>query len=226
MSLDDTRRGKAPIEGLDLKALLGHPPRLERQASRLRPIRQPLVLDSIVLAEAVERVLRFPAVAAKTFLITIADRTVGGLVARDQMVGPYQVPVADLAIVCHSFKGYTGTALAVGERTPLALVDAPASGRIALAEAITNLAGAFIGPIEHIKVSGNWMAACGQAGEDAALYDTVQALGVEFCPALGVSIPTGKDSLSMSTPLDRPCRGQTPGTLAGEPGGHGGSRPA
>ena len=135
--------------------------------------------------------------AAKTFLITITDRTVTGLIARDQMVGPHQVPVSDYGMTCHSFQGHTGTAMAIGERTPLALVDAPASGRMAVAEAISNIAAAHIGPIHHIKLSGNWMCACGEEGEDAALYDTVQTVGMEFCPELGVSIPVGKDSLSM-----------------------------
>ena len=108
------------------------------------------------------------------------------------MVGPYQVPVADLALTCHSFQGYTGSAMAMGERTPLALMDAPASGRMAIAEAVTNIAAAHIGPIHRIKLSGNWMCACGEEGEDAALYDTVRAVGVEFCPAVGVSIPVGQ----------------------------------
>ena len=156
-----------------------------------------LDFSGVAIADAVARVLRFPAVAAKTFLITIADRTVTGLIARDQMVGPYQVPVADYAMTCHSFKGHTGSAMAMGERTPLALVDAPASGRMAIAEAVANIAAAPIGEIHHIKLSGNWMCACGEDGEDAALYDTVQAVGMEFCPGLGIAIPVGKDSLSM-----------------------------
>ncbi len=197
LSLDDSLLGDKPIDDLDLAVILGKPPKMLRQATRSQPVRQPLVLGDSSIAEAAERVLRFPAVAAKTFLITIADRTVTGLVARDQMVGPYQVPVADLALTCHSFQGYTGSAMAMGERTPLALIDAPASGRMAVAEAITNIAAAHIGPIHRIKLSGNWMCACGEEGEDAALYDTVGAVGLEFCPAVGVSIPVGKDSLSM-----------------------------
>ena len=239
LSLDDALLGGKPIDDLDLAVILGKPPKMLRRATRSQPVRQCLDLEGASIAEAAERVLRFPAVAAKTFLITIADRTVTGLVARDQMVGPYQVPVADLALTCHSFQqrpehplsrardsipsfprkressgrgrntrdgtqslqtasqGYTGSAMAMGERTPLALVDAPASGRIAIAEAITNIAAAHIGPIHRIKLSGNWMCACGEEGEDAALYDTVRTVGLEFCPALGVSIPVGKDSLSM-----------------------------
>ena len=197
LSLDDELLGGKPIDDLDLAVILGKPPKMLRRAMRSQPVRQCLDLGELSIAEATERVLRFPAVAAKTFLITIADRTVTGLVARDQMVGPYQVPVADLSLTCHSFQGYTGSAMAMGERTPLALVDAPASGRMAIAEAITNIAAAHIGPIHHIKLSGNWMCACGEEGEDAALYDTVRAVGMEFCPAVGVSIPVGKDSLSM-----------------------------
>ena len=197
LSLDDALLGDKPIDDLDLAVILGKPPKMLRRAMRRQPVRQCLDLGEPSIAEAAERVLRFPAVAAKTFLITIADRTVTGLVARDQMVGPYQVPVADLALTCHSFQGYTGSAMAMGERTPLALVDAPASGRMAIAEAVTNIAAAHIGPIHRIKLSGNWMCACGEEGEDAALYDTVRAVGLEFCPALGVSIPVGKDSLSM-----------------------------
>ena len=197
LSLDDALLGGKPIDDLDLAVILGKPPKMLRRAARSQSVRQSLALEEVSVAEAAERVLRFPAVAAKTFLITIADRTVTGLVARDQMVGPYQVPVADLALTCHSFQGYTGSAMAMGERTPLALVDAPASGRMAIAEAITNIAAAHIGPIHRIKLSGNWMCACGEEGEDAALYDTVRAVGLEFCPAVGVSIPVGKDSLSM-----------------------------
>ena len=197
LSLDDSLLGGKPIDDLDLAVILGKPPKMLRRARRSQPVRQCLDLGEFSVAEAAERVLRFPAVAAKTFLITIADRTVTGLVARDQMVGPHQVPVADMAMTCHSFQGYTGSAMAMGERTPLALVDAPASGRMAIAEAITNIAAAHIGPIHRIKLSGNWMCACGEEGEDAALYDTVRAVGLEFCPAVGVSIPVGKDSLSM-----------------------------
>ena len=197
LSLDDALLGGKAIDGLDLGVILGKPPKMLRRATRRRPVPQPLALERPSVAEAAERVLRFPAVAAKTFLIAIADRTVTGLVARDQMVGPHQVPVADLALTCHSFQGYTGSAMAMGERTPLALVDAPASGRVAIAEAIANIAAAHIGPIHRIKLSGNWMCACGEEGEDAALYDAVRAVGLEFCPAIGVSIPVGKDSLSM-----------------------------
>ena len=197
LSLDDALLGDKPIDRLDLAVILGKPPKMLRRATRSQPVQQPLALEHLSVAEAAAHVLRFPAVAAKTFLIAIADRTVTGLVARDQMVGPHQVPVADLALTCHSFQGYTGSAMAMGERTPLALVDAPASGRVAIAEAVANIAAAHIGPIHRIKLSGNWMCACGEEGEDAALYDAVRVVGLEFCPAVGVSIPVGKDSLSM-----------------------------
>ncbi len=143
--------------------------------------------------------LRHPTVADKTFLVSIGDRTVGGLCARDPFVGPWQVPVADCAVTLMDFAGTAGEAFAIGERTPLALIDAPASGRMAVGESITNLAAARIDSIDRIKLSANWMAAAGTEGEDAALYDTVRAVALEFCPALGVSIPVGKDSLSMRT---------------------------
>jgi phosphoribosylformylglycinamidine synthase len=138
-------------------------------------------------------------VANKTFLITITDRTVQGMTARDQMVGPYQVPISDVAVTTVSYTGYAGSAMAMGERSPVALVNAPASGRMAIGEAITNICSANIGKIGNVKLSANWMCACGEEGEDANLYDTVKAVGMELCPALGISIPVGKDSLSMRT---------------------------
>jgi phosphoribosylformylglycinamidine synthase len=159
----------------------------------------PLELAAIDLAEAAQRVLRLPAVASKGFLITIGDRSVGGMTARDQMVGPWQVPVADVAVTTMGFDTTLGECFAMGERTPIALLDAPASGRMAVGEAITNLAAADIGDLSKVKLSANWMAAAGHGHEDAALFDTVKAVGLEFCPALGVSIPVGKDSLSMRT---------------------------
>jgi len=143
-------------------------------------------------------VLRHPTVASKRFLINIGDRTVGGMTHRDQMVGPWQVPVADCAVTLADYQGFAGEAMSMGERTPLAAVDAPASGRMAVAEAITNLLAAPI-ELERVKLSCNWMAACGETGEDAALYDTVKAVGLELCPALGIGVPVGKDSLSMRT---------------------------
>ncbi len=149
------------------------------------------------LNESLQRVLRLPAVASKQFLITIGDRTVGGLSCRDQMVGPWQVPVADHAVMLDDFQGYTGQAMSMGERTPVAVSNAPASARMAVAEAVTNLIGAPIGQLNKIKLSANWMAAAGQPGQDQALFDAVQTVGMSLCPALGLAIPVGKDSLSM-----------------------------
>jgi phosphoribosylformylglycinamidine synthase len=149
------------------------------------------------IREAAYRVLRLPAVADKTFLVTIGDRTVGGLCARDPMVGPWQVPVSDVAVTVSGYRASTGEAMAMGERTPLAALDGPTSGRMAVGEAITNIAAAAIPKLSSVRLSANWMAACGEPGEDAALYDTVRAIGEELCPALGIAIPVGKDSLSM-----------------------------
>ncbi len=192
-----------PVD-MPLEVLLGKPPRMARLVTR-RPVRTPaLDRTAIELAEAAERVLRFPAVADKSFLITIGDRTVGGLVCRDQMVGPWQVPVADVAVTASGFQAYTGEAMTMGERSPVALLDGPASGRLAVAEAITNIAAAAIGRLGDIKLSANWMAAAGHPGEDAVLYDTVRAIGLELCPALDMAIPVGKDSLSMKTVWQTP----------------------
>ncbi len=155
--------------------------------------------STLEIADCVERVLHHPAVASKSFLITIGDRTITGLVARDQMVGPWQVPVADVAVTATSFDVYTGEAMAMGERTPLALLDAPASGRMAIGETLTNIAASRIAKISDIKLSANWMSAAGHPGEDARLYDTVKAVGMELCPDLGITIPVGKDSMSMAT---------------------------
>ena len=157
------------------------------------------IFAGVTIEDAAYRVLQLPAVADKTFLVTIGDRTVGGLCARDPMVGPWQVPVADVAVTLIDFDGYAGEAMAIGERTPLALIDAPASGRMAVGEAITNIAAAGIAQLADIKLSANWMAPAGHPGEDAALYDTVRAVAMELCPALGISIPVGKDSMSMRT---------------------------
>jgi phosphoribosylformylglycinamidine synthase len=199
LSLLDSSFEETPIEALPLDIILGKPPRMERDVRRQTQILDALDLSGVHADTAALRVLRFPAVAAKTFLITIADRTVTGLIARDQMVGPHQTPLADVAVTANSFKSFTGSAMAMGERTPAAIIDGPASGRLAVAEAVTNIAAAEIGEIERIKLSANWMCGCGEEGEDARLYDTVKALGMEFCPAAGLSIPVGKDSLSMRT---------------------------
>ncbi len=187
-----------PVD-MALETLLGKPPRMLRDVRRVAVAHAPFVTAGIALKEAAYRVLRHPSVADKTFLVSIGDRMVGGLCARDPFVGPWQVPVADCAVTLMDFEGFAGEAFAIGERAPLALIDAPASGRMAVAEAITNLAAARIGSIDRLKLSANWMAAAGSAGEDALLYDTVRAVALEFCPALGVSIPVGKDSLSMRT---------------------------
>jgi phosphoribosylformylglycinamidine synthase len=188
-----------PID-LPMDVLFGKPPKMQRDTQR-KPQRLDIVpdLDGIVLADALQRVLRAPAVGSKSFLVTIGDRSVGGLCARDQMVGPWQVPVADCAVTLVDFDGYSGEAMAMGERVPVALLSAPASARLAVGEAITNLAAAPIADIGEIKLSANWMAAVRVPGEDVALFDAVQAVGMELCPALGISIPVGKDSLSMAT---------------------------
>ena len=186
---------------MPLDVLLGRTPKMLRDVKSVPREFPRIDLTDVDLQEAAPRVLRMPAVAAKTFLIAIGDRTVGGLCSRDQMVGPWQVPVADCAVTLRDFKGYAGEAFAMGERTPLAVLNAPASGRMAVGEAITNIAAADIGDIARIKLSANWMAAAGHAktGEDAALYATVKAVTVELCNALGVAIPVGKDSMSMKT---------------------------
>ena len=198
LSLTDSVSGETPVD-LDLSVLFGKPPRMHRSFERDVSTPAPFGLEIKRLGEAIERVLRLPAVSSKKFLITIADRSVTGLVSRDQMVGPWQTPVADAGITLTGFQGYTGEAMAMGERTPLAVTDAPASGRMAVAEAITNIASAPIARLQDIKLSANWMAAAGQPGEDQALYDTVRAVGMELCPELGLVIPVGKDSMSMHT---------------------------
>ncbi len=198
LRVEDGHFGKRPID-LPLSLLLGKPPRMRRTAERTRPAAQPFARAGIALEEALARVLTLPTVADKSFLITIGDRTVSGLVARDQMVGRFQVPVADAGVTATSYDATTGEVMAMGERAPLALLDAAASARMAVAEAITNIACARIARLGDIKLSANWMAAAGQPGEDARLYDAVRAVGAELCPALGIAIPVGKDSLSMRT---------------------------
>ena len=187
------------IVDMPMQMLLGNPPKMERKVERAPLVDDSLDLDGIELEEAALRVLRFPAVAAKSFLIHIGDRTVGGLSARDQLVGPWQVPVSDVAITASGFCGVTGEAMAMGERTPLASTNAPASGRMAVAESITNIAAAPIENLSKVRLSANWMAAAGHPGEDANLFDTVKAVGDELCREIGVAIPVGKDSMSMRT---------------------------
>ena len=183
---------------MPMNVLLGKTPKMHRDVQTVARTFKPIDLTAVDLEKSIISVLAHPTVASKRFLITIGDRTVGGMTHRDQMVGPWQVPVADCAVTLADYAGFAGEAMAMGERTPLAIFNAPASGRMAVAEAITNLLAA---PIElpRVKLSANWMAACGEAGEDAALYATVKAVGIELCPALGISIPVGKDSLSMRT---------------------------
>ncbi|QNH02569.1 phosphoribosylformylglycinamidine synthase [Pseudomonas sediminis] len=198
LTVTDSHFSNTPVD-MPLEVLLGKPPRMHRSVAREAEQGDDFSAASVNIEEALGRVLHHPAVASKSFLITIGDRTITGLVARDQMVGPWQVPVADCAVTATSFDVYTGEAMAMGERTPLALLDAPASGRMAVGETVTNLAAARIEKMSDIKLSANWMAAAGHPGEDARLYDTVKAVGMELCPALGITIPVGKDSMSMKT---------------------------
>jgi phosphoribosylformylglycinamidine synthase len=196
--LTDAHFNNRPID-MPLGLLLGKPPKMLRRAERVRATTKSFSTTNLDLREAILRVLRLPAVADKTFLITIGDRSVTGLVCRDQMVGPWQVPVADAAVTATTYEGYTGEAMAMGERTPLALLNAAASARMAVGEALTNIASAPIANLGDVKLSANWMAAAGHPGEDARLYEAVRAVGCELAPALGIAIPVGKDSMSMST---------------------------
>ncbi len=197
-SAEDEPGDDRPID-MPMEVLLGKPPRMTRDVARVTWRGDELDVDALDLRSAAYDVLRHPTVASKRFLVTIGDRTVGGLSHRDQMVGPWQVPVADVAVTLSDHVGFAGQAMASGERMPLAAVDAPASGRMAVGEALTNLLAAPLDGLRGVKLSCNWMAACGEPGEDAALYDTVHAVAMELCPALGVSVPVGKDSLSMRT---------------------------
>lgn len=182
---------------MPMDVLLGKPPRMHRDAVHTENPLSAVNLEGVTVRKALPAVLRHPSVASKQFLITIGDRAVGGLTHRDQMVGPWQVPVADVAVTALSFQSNKGEAMAIGERTPLAVISSPAACRMAFAEALTNIAAADI-EVPTVKFSANWMASCGSAGEDAKLYDAVKATS-EFCKALGVSIPVGKDSCSMKT---------------------------
>lgn len=199
---DESAAGQPPLGlrpvDVPLDVILGKPPRMRRDVQRIPMQGRPMELIDIDLPEAVDRVLRHPTVANKSFLITLGDRTVGGLTARDQMVGPWQVPVSDCAVTLRDYEGVAGEAMAIGERSPLAILNPAASGRMAVTEALTNLAAADVARLEDIKLSANWMAACGVPGQDAALFDTVSAVS-DWCESLGLSIPVGKDSLSMRT---------------------------
>ncbi|MFT7227823.1 MAG: phosphoribosylformylglycinamidine synthase [Methylophilaceae bacterium] len=198
LTVEDTHFDNKPVD-MDLSVLLGKPPKMTRD---VKSVSKPLTAfdtSKLDIKEAADRVLHLPGIADKTFLITIGDRSVTGLIARDQMVGPWQVPVADVAVTCAGFETNEGEAFAIGERAPLALIDAPASGRMAIGESITNIAASLISEIGNLKLSANWMAPAGHEGEDAALFKTVKSVGIDLCPALGISIPVGKDSMSMKT---------------------------
>ncbi|TQI81767.1 phosphoribosylformylglycinamidine synthase [Serratia fonticola] len=198
LTLNDRHFDNQPID-MPLDVLLGKTPKMTRDVKRQQASGQALQREGITVADAVKRVLHLPAVAEKTFLITIGDRTVTGMVARDQMVGPWQIPVADCAVTTASLDSYYGEAMSIGERAPVALLDFAASARLAVGEALTNLAATEIGSLKRVKLSANWMAAAGHPGEDAGLYEAVKAVGEELCPALGITIPVGKDSMSMKT---------------------------
>jgi len=198
LTLSDSHFENKPID-MPLDVLLGKTPKMTRDVTTLQAKGEALVRDGITIADAVNRVLHLPTVAEKTFLITIGDRSVTGMVARDQMVGPWQIPVANCAVTTASLDSYYGEAMALGERAPVALLDFAASGRLAVGEALTNIAATQIGSLKRIKLSANWMAAAGHPGEDAGLYEAVKAVGEELCPALGITIPVGKDSMSMKT---------------------------
>ncbi|GFD88151.1 phosphoribosylformylglycinamidine synthase [Tenacibaculum sp. KUL152] len=198
LNLNDSQFDNKPID-MPLDVLLGKPPKMHRDVSSTKVSSPALDDTGITLADAAKRILSLPTVAEKTFLITIGDRSVTGLVSRDQMVGPWQVPVADVAVTATAFDTYHGEAMSMGERTPVALLSHGASARLAVGEALTNIAAANIGDIKRIKLSANWMAAAGHPGEDAGLYEAVKAVGEELCPELGLTIPVGKDSMSMKT---------------------------
>lgn len=198
LTLGDTHFENKPVD-LPMSILFGKPPKMHRSVQRVKYELPEFDTTEIQLEEAIERVMKFPAVASKSFLITIGDRSITGQVARDQMVGPWQVPVADCAVTTSAYDTYAGEAMAMGERTPLALIDAAASGRMAIGEVLTNIVAAPIADISDIKLSANWMCAAGHPGEDEKLYDTVKAIGMELCPELGITIPVGKDSMSMRT---------------------------
>jgi phosphoribosylformylglycinamidine synthase len=198
LTVTDSHFENSPVD-LPLQVLLGKAPRMHRSVETKHAQLPAVSLDGIELKDAAQRVLQLPAVASKSFLITIGDRSITGTVARDQFVGPWQVPVADVAVTTASYDGYNGEAMAMGERTPSAIVNGPASGRMAVGEVLTNIAAANIGDIKNIKLSANWMCAAGHPGEDEKLYQTVKAVGMELCPQLGLTIPVGKDSMSMKT---------------------------
>ncbi len=196
--VEDEFFGNEPV-AMPMDVLLGKTPRMTRKAGATDTVAPAWDRQDVTLAQAIQRVLKFPAVADKSFLIHIGDRTVGGLVCRDQLVGPWQVPVSDVAVTSASFRGHTGEAMAMGERTPVATFAGPASARLAIAEAVTNIAAADVEQLGDIRLSANWMAAAGHRNDDRVLYEMVRAVGEELCPTLGIAVPVGKDSLSMRT---------------------------
>ena len=198
LSVRDSTFDNRPVD-MPLSVLFGKPPALHRSIARSAPECPPLDLADVALEDAVHRVLGFPAVASKQYLITIGDRSITGLVAREQMVGPWQVPVSDVAVTLAGFRTYRGEAMAMGERPPVALIDPAASARLAVGEALTNLFAADVEALERVVLSANWMAAAGRDAEEQALFDAVRSVGLDLCPALGIAIPVGKDSLSMAT---------------------------
>ncbi len=203
LQVEDPLSKTTPID-LPVEVVLGKAPRMHREVVSIQAHGDDFSAADLDIRDAAYRLLRLPAIADKSFLITIGDRTVGGLVSRDPMVGPWQVPVSDVAVTVSDYEGTHGEAMSIGERTPLALLDAAASGRMAVAEAITNIIAADVQQLADVRLSANWMAACGEPGEDADLYATVKAVGEEFCPALGIAIPVGKDSFSMKTVWQAP----------------------
>jgi phosphoribosylformylglycinamidine synthase len=198
LRVHDDLLSATPVD-MPIEVLLGKAPRMTRDVRTIAKKPAPLTTAGATIADSLDKLLCLPTIADKSFLITIGDRTVGGLISRDQMVGPWQVPVADVAVSLSDYEGYTGEAMAMGERAPVAVLNAPASGRLAVGEALTNIIAADVRMLTDVRLSANWMAACGEPGEDADLYATVRAVGADLCTALGLTIPVGKDSLSMRT---------------------------
>ena len=198
LTLEDSQFNNKPID-LEMSLLFGSTPKTLKDVSSLANNEKEFNTTPVKLNEAINRLLKLPTVASKNFLITIADRSVTGLIARDQMIGPWQVPVADCAISLADYSGYQGEAMSIGEKTPLSLINAAAAARMSVGEALTNLLSAYIEDISHINLSANWMCASGFPGEDAKLYEAVKAIGMELCPKLGLTIPVGKDSMSMKS---------------------------
>ena len=208
LRVNDTLLASTPVD-LPMNILFGKAPKMHRTADTHKANAQAFASEKIDLSDAIDRVIQHPSVASKSFLITIGDRSVTGQVVRDQFVGPWQVPVADCAVTTAAYDTYAGEAMSMGERTPMALINAPASGRMAIGEAITNIASTRIHSLREIKLSANWMCAAGHQGEDEKLYRTVEAIGMELCPALGMTIPVGKDSMSMRTAWQDKVNGKT-----------------